>query len=174
MRESYCVSHYAGVKSRVTESIMRNYMAISIIRAQGRHGNNKSADYSCVDSGPGNEGYRREKKTDRTREKERRERKKERKNQRERKMREKETETPMAEYSHLPGDVERHGVGSGLAGEHHICATHIPVIVIADYCHLRGIWRRDRWMSEGRRKREKIERKKMGYTTLSSLNHFKA
>ncbi len=41
---------------------MRNYTAISIIRAQGCSGNNKSADYSSVDMGmKGNEGKMREK-----------------------------------------------------------------------------------------------------------------
>lgn len=41
---------------------MRNYTAISIIRAQGCSGNNKSADYSSVDMGmKGKEGKMREK-----------------------------------------------------------------------------------------------------------------
>lgn len=46
--DAHCVSHYARVKSQVTESIMTNYSTISIIRAQFCSCNNKSANYSSV------------------------------------------------------------------------------------------------------------------------------
>lgn len=61
-RDLYCISHYTRVKYKVTESIMRNYTAISIIRVQGRSDNNKSADYSSEHCRPGNEGQGWEKK----------------------------------------------------------------------------------------------------------------
>lgn len=49
--ELYCVFHYTRVKSSVTQSIMRNYMAISIIKAEDYSDYNKSAYYSAIDQG---------------------------------------------------------------------------------------------------------------------------
>lgn len=43
---------------------MRNYTVISIIRAQGCRGNNKSADYSSVDLGLKGEEGKNERKRD--------------------------------------------------------------------------------------------------------------
>lgn len=42
--------------------------------------------------------------------------------------------------SRLPLDGGGAGVSLGLAGEQHVGSTHVPVVVVANYSHLRGIW----------------------------------
>ncbi len=49
----------------------------------------------------------------------------------------------MCRHSRLPQDGERDGVCCCLAGEHHICATQVPIIVITCNCHLGGVWGKD-------------------------------
>lgn len=69
---------------------------------------------------------------------------------REREIRERETEHEIRSkrswmwgYLRLPQDRERDGVCSCLTGEHHICPTQVPIIVVTHYCHLRGVCRKD-------------------------------
>lgn len=46
----------------------------------------------------------------------------------------------LGRNSRLPLDGGGAGVSLGLAGEQHVGSTHVPVVVVANYSHLRGIW----------------------------------
>ena len=109
---------------------MRNYTAISIIRVQGCSGNNKSADYSSVrivdlrTKGKGRENERKRNKEKRRQEMLLGKRYRQRVNN---------TKKKMFWYSRLPQDRGWDGVSGSLAGEHHICTAHVPIIVITNY-----------------------------------------
>ena len=47
------------------------------------------------------------------------------------------------QHLHLPFDREGLGVAVGLAGELHVGATDVPVVVIANDGHLRRVWREE-------------------------------
>lgn len=47
----------------------------------------------------------------------------------------------LGRNSRLPLDGAGVGVPLGLAGEQHVGSTHVPVVVVAHYGHLRGVWR---------------------------------
>lgn len=51
--------------------------------------------------------------------------------------------------SRLPLNRGGGGVSFGLAGEHHVGSTHVPVVVVAHDSHLRGIWREKKSIDGG-------------------------
>lgn len=56
----------------------------------------------------------------------------------------------LVRYSRFPGDRGRNGVPGGLAGQHHVGSTHVPVVVVACNRHLRGVWGREGQMGDRR------------------------
>lgn len=149
-RDSYCHSHYARVKSRVTESIMRNYSTISIIRAQFCSCNNKRADYSSVRTVKlGDEGWKKGKTwLNETRVGDSGKRLRKRWDNR---------DFRMCQYSRLPDDRGWSGVCVRQAGELHVCPTQVPVVVIAGYAHLGRIWGMEGRMNEYRSRKKWVK-----------------
>lgn len=56
-------------------------------------------------------------------------------------------------HSRLPVNRGWDGISNSLAGQHHICTTQVPVVVITHYCHLRGICQQQ---MNGRKEETKI------------------